>query len=482
MITDSVTDYCKLDSGRAFIPENNIPNGFGISSDRRVFVTFPRDRLGVYSTLAYFNLDDIGPDEVCPPLTPYPPQNNHTLNAQCCSENIVNINRFFIDKCNRLWAVDRQALGLTDQIWELGSPNLLIFDLDSDTLVRSVKLPSDIYLNYQLGFVEIIINVDAKDCVKAYAYMLDTYNGCIVTYSFEKDRFWKTCSPQFYSDAKYSKFFIKTRLNKEVRYFKDNFLVSCTRDLKNQEFLCHSDCQLDEYSVPFEVLNNEEKARCSPNSVNVKFLGQKCRSCQVNIHTMNKDTQVVWGVQEQKYGVGCWNRENPLTPNTVQLVVSDHYKLPYCTDLELTDVDLSDFLDHDSYHVKNDYNNHPSDNYVVILSNNLMGIKEHGFDYFEENFGFYYFVEKEALRAYPQCLPLQNSQSAPYKPTKYQPAPYQNSVYQASSAPMYQSPPKSAAYQQPSLVVYQEPPTYRPNSYRYKKSSLGKPRVESKQE
>ncbi|XP_063695978.1 L-dopachrome tautomerase yellow-f2-like [Culicoides brevitarsis] len=392
-------ESCQLDAGRAYIPENNIPFSFGFSECGRVFVSQPRSRTGVYSNLGYFRLSDIGKDECCPPLTPFPPKYNATLGTDCCTEfGVVNVDRFTIDNCNRLWGLDRQALGLNDKHWNLRSPRLLVFDLNKDVLVREVVVPADMYADgeYQLGLVQVVVNADRKNPHNAHAYIVDTYNGCIVVYSYAQDKFWKVCSPQFYNDAKYSRFTLKTCKNKEITYYKDNFIVDCTPDHKNKQLLCHSDASLDEFAVDFDELNHEGVARCSPDSLSVQFLGQKCLYGQSSVHALNNDNQVVWTLQEQQYGVACWNRENRLHPGAVELVVSDHHALPYVTDLKLTDLDLSRFLDEPC--------KHDADKYVVVLSNNYRSIVEHGFDHKDENFGFYFFVEEEALDCNPECL------------------------------------------------------------------------------
>uniref|UniRef100_A0A336LZ25 CSON008742 protein n=1 Tax=Culicoides sonorensis TaxID=179676 RepID=A0A336LZ25_CULSO len=496
---DESWSSCKVDSGRGLIPENNIPIGFFIHHDRRVFVTLPRERLGVGSTVAYFHLDDIKNGQ-CPPLVPYPPRANYTLDAECCSpDNLVNVNRVYPDSCDRMWGVDRNALSLKprnklDTVWEHGSPVLFIYDLKTDCLVRRVPIPAEIYAPYQLGFLALTVFVDPKDCNNAYAYISDTDNGCVVVYSFKKDKFWKVCSPEFFSDAKYSKLNVKTRKNTDVTYWKTSFLTDCTKNLKDDELLCTSDSSLYVFSVPFADLNSEEAARCYP-SKNVHILGKKCHNCQSVVHTINQDNLVLWQVQEQRYGVGCWNRDNPLTPDTVQTVVSDLHRLPYVTDVIVTNADLSKFKDHE-YHDKSydhksydhiSYDHKPYDhksydhgyhkydeNYVVTFSNNYQGILNDGFDHKEENFGFYFFVEKEALEAYPECLAKSYKQSSyehpqrhnvgySHKPQTYHPQSYQNHHQPQSYQQHYQPKPAPVYVQPKPAPVHVEPkPAFRP--------------------
>ncbi|XP_063695976.1 L-dopachrome tautomerase yellow-f2-like [Culicoides brevitarsis] len=387
----------KLDAGRNYIPENNLPTAFQFSNDRRVFVALSRKRTGVYATLAYFNLDDVR-DGCCPPLKAYPSDEANSLDADCCNEgNLVNVERFNVDRCNRLWVLDKNGLELNDKNWVLGSPKLVVFDLKTNKVLREVPLHSDLYESHQFGLDTVVINADPKDCENTHAYVLDTYAGAIVVYSYKQNKFWRHKSPEFSNDAKYTKFTLKTRKNKEVTYYRDENVFDCARDYVNNEVVCHSVGSLDEWTLPFEELESEETARCSPDSLNVQFLGRKCEDGQTGTHVLNTDNQVVWGAHELQYGAACWNRQNPLNPSAVSLVVSDCDRLPYVADLTLTKVDLEPFC--------GSRKRHGDETYVVLLSNNEVGIKTHGFDHKEENFGIYFFRESDALECNPQCLP-----------------------------------------------------------------------------
>lgn len=466
-----------MDAGRNYIRENNIPTGFAFSDDGRVFVSLKRRRTGIYATLAYFSLSDIR-DGRCPPLKPYPSYDDNSVDATCCNlRNLVSVDRFNVDECNRLWVVDTNALDLNDKSWELGSPKLVIYNLKDDSIDREVLIPSEYYFRYKLGLTTVVINVDPRYCGKAFAYIIDTYNGCIIVYSYEENKFWKVCSPEFYSDAKYSKFTLQTRQYKEVTYYKDELIFDCTRDLDKQQVVCHSSASLDEWTLPFEHLNNEAVARCSPNSLDVKFLGQKCKNCQTGTHVLNRKNRVVWGVQELNYGVGCWNLDNQLNPDSCVNVVSSLKKLPFPVDLQTTQQDL---MSYSGYSSNNNYG--ADETYVVVLTNNRKGIEEHGFNADEENFALYFFKESEALYAYPQCLAQQYSkpyQPAAYQPAPYQPAPYQPAPYKQANptykpvAPVYKPAPYQPAPYQPA--PYQSAPTYKPVAPVYKPQPYNNP-------
>lgn len=107
-----------LKSG-AYVPENNLPMGFAPWNDK-IFISVPRFKTGVPSTLNYITLND----GKYPSLIPYPSWEVNTLPSENdidqnfdfkdegtdspLSENytIASVFRIWIDNCDRLWALD----------------------------------------------------------------------------------------------------------------------------------------------------------------------------------------------------------------------------------------------------------------------------------------------------------------------------------------------------------------------------------------
>lgn len=426
-------DECRMDVGRSYIQENNIPWSFAVHSDGRVFVGVRRDRLGVYSSLNYFNISDIKDGE-CPPLNPYPSLEMNDLSSACCGhpDRITNVDRFNIDTCRnnpKLWVVDIKGINTHDANWAHEDPVLNVFRLSDNKLLRRRPIPGKIWDNYQFGLTTVVVNVNPENCDEAYAYIIDTHNGIIAVYSWNDDRFWRFKSPYFYCDAKYGQLCVKTSKGSHVTYFRDNQIYDATVDIQNQQLLFHSIASLDVFAIDLHVLNNQTKAACSPDGLDIKYLGRRNDLGQTGTEVINKNTQTVWGIQEQTYAITCWNRENPLNPNAIKLVIQDAAQLPYPVDLKRANGN------------------------VYVLSNNYYGVTIDGLNANETNFGIFYINETEALRAFPGC--------ATYKLPSVYPSPTYNiprSSYYPPHYSQHRIPPYANLYNPgyPNIAPYSQ--------------------------
>lgn len=75
----------------------------------KLFVSVPRRRLGVPSTLNYVPLNSPNKDNV--PLVPYPNWDKNLYpDTSGQGENFVSVYRVAVDTCDRLWFVDTGTL------------------------------------------------------------------------------------------------------------------------------------------------------------------------------------------------------------------------------------------------------------------------------------------------------------------------------------------------------------------------------------
>lgn len=95
---------------KIFVRANNLPLGLARWKNK-VFVTVPRWKNGVASSLNYVDID--GPQDQ--PLKPYPSLKDNlvadTVTEIPSNSSIISVFRVFVDPCDRLWVMDT---GLAD--------------------------------------------------------------------------------------------------------------------------------------------------------------------------------------------------------------------------------------------------------------------------------------------------------------------------------------------------------------------------------
>lgn len=97
-----------------FISENNIPMGANRWKDK-LFISVPRRRLGVPSTLNYVSIKSKRRHNV--PLIPYPDYNTNAMYTSQTRENrFVSIYRVAVDSCDRLWFVDTGVIEIPGKL------------------------------------------------------------------------------------------------------------------------------------------------------------------------------------------------------------------------------------------------------------------------------------------------------------------------------------------------------------------------------
>lgn len=101
----------------------------------RTFVTIPRFRDGVPVTLGYVVQGRNGSL-----IQPYPAYSWHRVTRSNCN-GITSAFRVAIDSCFQMWVLDSGIIGSKQKC----PPQLLVFDLKSDTLMRRYRFPAKQY-------------------------------------------------------------------------------------------------------------------------------------------------------------------------------------------------------------------------------------------------------------------------------------------------------------------------------------------------
>lgn len=97
----------------------------------KLFITVPRRRLGVPSSLNYIDLNSSVRHNV--PLIPYPNLEMNSLNSP---KPIVSVYRVAIDPCDRLWFIDTGVIETLGNRTRIQQSQLIVIDLKTNEIIR----------------------------------------------------------------------------------------------------------------------------------------------------------------------------------------------------------------------------------------------------------------------------------------------------------------------------------------------------------
>lgn len=172
-----------------FRPENVVPTGFEVSW-HRIFISTPRLRAGVPATLSFIPRDL--PLGSSPQLQAYPSWDWHLAgkgNISCST--IISVYRTKIDKCNRLWVLDAGVITSIDDFRPVCPPKMLVFDLQTDTLVRLIHFPREILRPHSLLTNFVMDDTSANSCDDVFVYIADTTAAGMLVLDGTSDRSWR---------------------------------------------------------------------------------------------------------------------------------------------------------------------------------------------------------------------------------------------------------------------------------------------------
>jgi Major royal jelly protein len=173
----------------------------------RIFVTVPRFNLGVPVTLGF-----VKSPKTDLLIEPYPDYSWHSSHGDDC-DNISSAIRVAIDGCNQLWVLDTGVVARRKKC----PPQLLVFNLFNDKLVKRYKFPASqhtelslfttpvrlfvivtaqpwVRLTFSLFVAQIL---DVQDpapigsCLNTKVYITDTNGFALIVYDAVTNKSWR---------------------------------------------------------------------------------------------------------------------------------------------------------------------------------------------------------------------------------------------------------------------------------------------------
>ncbi|XP_045783588.1 uncharacterized protein LOC123879729 [Maniola jurtina] len=302
------------DSEKYFIQYNNVPIGLEVWGDR-IFVTVPRRRYGIPSTLNYvWN----GPAK-SPALQPYPG-----------SQDLVSVYRPRIDECGRLWMVDTGLLEVPGDRRQVRKPSIVIFDLKTDKQILRYELNDSDLVNERTpgGLTSITVDVTKDSCDDAYAYINDLATEGMIVYSLKDNRSWRLNHPTFLHD--------EAALNFTVAGYVINW-----KDGLFSIALSQPDAHGDRTAYYHPMVSNQEFSintkflKSGDIGNNVKVVGTRGTKTQSGSHGYHAPTKTLFFANPAQDAMLCWRVDTKMAPENIGIAAQDHTKLVYIADLKI---------------------------------------------------------------------------------------------------------------------------------------------------
>lgn len=286
---------------KTFIPENNIPMGLEVYGDR-LFITVPRWRSGVPSSLNY--VDMTVKNDTSPKLIPYPSWAAHSIGSDGKPPEIISPFRIRADKCDRLWVLDNGKMGNLENDTVKYPPSIIVYDLKTDDLLRKYTIPED-QVKEDSGFVTIA--VEDTDCEKTFAYVADVGKAGLVVYSWESNESWRIKHHYFGLDPVACNFSVKG-----YNFSWTDELFGLGLSAPNADnfstLYFHPMASFDEFSVSTEYLRN--KTLSDENFFSFKHLGSRGPNSQSSVSFVDQKTGVLFYSLVNINAVACWKTSN----------------------------------------------------------------------------------------------------------------------------------------------------------------------------
>ncbi|KAG5884538.1 hypothetical protein JTB14_006915 [Gonioctena quinquepunctata] len=311
--------------------QNNIPMSANVWRNK-VFITVPRRRLGVPSTLNYVSLDN--PKRENTPLIPYPSWGKNLYpDPRGTRDNFVSVYRVAIDACDRLWFVDTGIIEIPGNATTVRPPTIVIMDLHTDKVIRTFEIPDD-QVRPNSGLASLTIDVTENSCGNAYAYIPDLGGYGLIVYSLRENKSWRITHNYFYLEPLAGEFFISGH---NFQWNDGIFSVELTSPKQDgyRDLYFHSMAGTHMFKVSTRILRNETLATRSYHENDFENVGDRGPQSQTSSADIHQASGIMFLGLVNQNAVACWDIHKPLT--TISIVQRDDRSMIYPCDVKVRD-------------------------------------------------------------------------------------------------------------------------------------------------
>lgn len=238
-----------------------------------------------------------------PKLIPYPNWSAHEFAEESLPE-LVSPFRVRADRCGRLWALDSGVSDLLGDVKAIVPPQLVIYDLKTDQLLRRYVFPQA-----QLEEDSFFANIAVEDtsCEDSFAYAGDLGSPGLIVYSWSQETSWRVKHHYFHPDPLAGDFNV-TGVNFQWEDALFGLGLSKPGSDGFSTLYFHPMASTNEFSVSTKILRNETLANESFNEF--KLLGNRGPNAQSSVEFVDKTTGVLFYALVNLNAIACWKTTN----------------------------------------------------------------------------------------------------------------------------------------------------------------------------
>ncbi|XP_055852942.1 major royal jelly protein 1-like [Episyrphus balteatus] len=303
------------------------------AGNMRVFTTIPRFSKGIPYTLATVSskIGDNGPV-----IYPYPNYDTHiNNNAEC--KGITSAFRVHIDDCQNMWVIDS---GVIEGV-NICPPQLLKFDLKTDTLLHRYQFPSNLYTPSDSLLINLAVDTydspPMGECQRQMIYVADVTKPGLLVYDSIRDMAWRVENPLMQPDPN---FVTHTVAGESFDLADGMFALNLTprskKGLHSERHLYfHALASDTENSVPLRLLNDHSIWMQNPNAHPEAFKTIGKRGVQAAQEAMDSKGNL-YSNSEDPLTVFAWNiYHSPYSYNGFKIVANNQEQLQFASGMKV---------------------------------------------------------------------------------------------------------------------------------------------------
>lgn len=286
-------------------------------------------------------------------MKPYPSWSAHRYSGEDVPE-IISPFRIRADRCGRLWVLDTGVDDILNDTKSLAPPQLLIYDLQNDNLLRRFSIPQDQHTNNSF-FANIA--VEDHDCDNTFAYAADLGSPGLVVYSWNQQESWRVKHNYFHPDPLAGNFSVAG-----VNFQWDDGIFGVALSKKQSDgysqLYFHPFSSTQEFSVSTSILQNSTLAQSDEIYKEFKVLGTRGPNGQSGAAFLDQLTGVLFYAMPNLNAITCWKTSNrDYNYKSIGRVYMSPVEMVFPNDVKVDDEDrlwvLSDRLQQFMYHELN---------------------------------------------------------------------------------------------------------------------------------